>query len=234
MRLDKYLSKATLMSRSASASAIKRGRVTVNGTVAKSGDLKVDENIDDVRLDGELLEYEEFIYIMMNKPAGVLSATEDGKGVTVLDLLPEEYRNKGLFPAGRLDKDTVGFLLLTNDGALAHRLLSPKYHVDKKYFLQCENKLSDEDVKRLCEGVRIDADTVTAPAIAQPSSDGMSCVLTIREGKFHQIKRMLEAVGNKVTFLERTHFADIPLDASLERGQWRRLTSEEKEILRRK
>lgn len=231
IRLDKYISKAALMTRSMSQSAIKKGRVTVNGTYAKSGDLKLDEKSANVCLDGELLEYSEYIYIMLNKPQGVLSATEDGKGMTVIDLLPEAYKNTDIFPVGRLDKDTVGLMLLTDNGPLAHRMLSPKHHVDKVYYLKSEKALSDEDVRKIKEGVYIGEGITTMPAEFSRNADGMGGFLTIREGKFHQVKRMLEAVGNKVVFLERVRFGTLGLDDSLPRGKWRKLTKEEEKSL---
>ncbi len=231
IRLDKYISKATLMTRSMSQSAIKRGRVTVNGAFAKSGDIKLDEKSAKVCLDGELLEYNEYIYIMLNKPQGVLSATEDGKGITVIDLLPEAYKNTDIFPVGRLDKDTVGLLLLTDNGALAHKMLSPKFHVDKTYYLNTEKALAEDDVRKIEQGVYIGEGTTTMPAKFIADSDGMGGFLTIREGKFHQVKRMLEAVGNKVVFLKRVRFGTLTLDESLERGKWRRLTKDEENSL---
>ncbi len=231
MRLDKYLSKAALMTRSVSQGAIRRGRVTVNGTLAKSGDMKLDEKSAIVCLDGEVLKYSEYIYIMLNKPAGVLSATDDGKGMTVLDLLPEAYKNTDIFPVGRLDKDTVGLLMLTDNGALAHKMLSPKHHVDKVYYLKTQAPISPDDERRIEEGVYIGEGITTMPAELIVDEDGMGGHLTIREGKFHQVKRMLEAVGNKVVFLERVRFGTLVLDENLNRGAWRRLTSEEEKEL---
>ena len=230
MRLDKYISKALLLSRKAATEKIRSGNVTVNGKTVKSSDAQVSEN-DVIAADGKTAVYSEYVYLMMNKPAGVLSATEDGKGQTVLDLLSQKYQNKGIFPVGRLDKDTVGLLILTNDGQLAHGLLSPKHHVGKSYYLESEYPLSDEDVKKLCDGVMIDAETKTLPAKISKISD-RAFVITVCEGKFHQIKRMLEAVENKVTFLERIKFGGIELDRTLDRGQWRELTEKEIKILK--
>ncbi len=231
IRLDKYISKATLMTRSMSQSAIKRGRVTVNGTLAKSGDMKLDEKSARVCLDGEALEYSEYIYIMLNKPQGVLSATEDGKGMTVIDLLPEAYKNTDIFPVGRLDKDTVGLMLITDNGPLAHKMLSPKHHVDKTYYLKTEKAVSEEDKRKIEEGVYIGEGITTMPSEFLLDGDRMGGHLTIREGKFHQVKRMLEAVGNKVIFLERVRFGVLSLDESLQRGSWRKLTKEEEKLL---
>ncbi len=233
MRLDKFVSKAALLSRTTASAAIRHGRVFVNGAKVTSPDSKVDENAD-VTLDSKKLVYSEFIYIMFNKPAGVLSATEDGKGTTVLDFLPEAYSNSGLFPVGRLDKDTVGLLIISNDGKLAHELLSPKHHVDKTYRLKCEKPLSDEDAAALEAGVDIGEKAITMPAKLICDEDRLGAKLTICEGKFHQIKRMLEAVSNKVTYLERISFGGIELDKELERGKWRLLSEEEINILKRK
>lgn len=231
MRLDKYISKAVIVSRTAATSYIRSGRVTVNGTIVKTPDFKTDENTAVVTFDGNILEYNEFIYLMMNKPSGVLSATEDGKGTTVLDLIDEKYMNTGIFPVGRLDKDTVGLLILTNNGPLAHNLLSPKHHVSKSYYLETESKISDADIQKLENGVKIDSETVTMPAKFEVGEDRKSGVLTICEGKFHQIKRMLEAVGNKVVFLKRITFGGIPLDETLSPGEYRNLTKDEIEKL---
>ena len=231
IRLDKYISKATLMTRSMSHGAIKRGRVTVNGTLAKSGDMKLDEKSARVCLDGEALEYSEYIYIMLNKPQGVLSATEDGKGMTVIDLLPEAYKNTDIFPVGRLDKDTVGLMLITDNGPLAHKMLSPKHHVDKTYYLKTEKAVSEDDKRKIEEGVYIGEGITTMPSEFLLDGDRMGGHLTIREGKFHQVKRMLEAVENKVVFLERVRFGVLSLDENLERGAWRKLTKEEEKLL---
>lgn len=234
IRLDKYVSKATLMTRSMSQSAIKRGRVTVNGTLTKNGDMKLDEKSAVVCLDGETLEYSEYVYIVLNKPKGVLCAREDGKGQTVMELLPEPYMNTDIAPVGRLDKDTVGLLLLTDNGPLAHKMLSPKHHVDKTYYLKAEKIISGEDKQKIEKGVYIGDGITTMPAEFKVDEDGMGGFLTIHEGKFHQVKRMLEAVGNKVIFLERVKFGVLSLDGDLERGKWRKLTKEEEKLLTEK
>ena len=167
---------------------------------------------------------------MMNKPDGVISATEDGNETTVLELLPEKYRKMDIFPCGRLDKNTLGLLILTNNGALAHRLLSPKCHVEKTYRFECERPLTDGDVELLCKGVDIGEKSSTQPAKVMLTSP-RSGEISVTEGKFHQIKRMFQAVCNKITYLERIRFADIPLDTTLARGEWRELTEEERAIL---
>ena len=163
---------------------------------------------------------------MLNKPDGYISATDDKKEMTVLDLLGEREKKLGLFPCGRLDKNTLGFLLLTNNGDLCHRLLSPKQHVSKVYYFNSERLITDEDKARLEAGVNLDGE-ITKPAKLTLGDDRMSGHLTLTEGKFHQVKRMLEAVCNKVTYLERVEFAGLPLDTSLARGEWRELTKEE-------
>ena len=170
---------------------------------------------------------------MLNKPDGVISATEDGDGMTVLDLLPDKYKKMGLFPCGRLDKNTLGLLILTNNGALAHRLLSPKCHVEKTYRFVCERPLTKEDEEFLCRGVDIGEKTSTKPAILHLDSDH-SGTITVVEGKYHQIKRMFQAVCNKITYLERITFADIPLDTTLARGEWRELREEETKLIESK
>ena len=168
---------------------------------------------------------------MLNKPDGYISATDDPREKTVLELLDERSRKLGLFPAGRLDKNTFGLLILTNDGELCHRLLSPKNHVGKKYFFRAERDITEDDKRRLESGVMLDGE-LTKPARVE-LIDSRSGEITITEGKFHQIKRMLEAVCNKIVFLERVEFAGIPLDRSLARGEWRELTPHEEEELRK-
>ena len=231
MRLDKFVSKAAYLSRKDASLAIKKGRVTVDGIAVKSPEGKVDEISSKVTLDGKALSYSQYVYIMLNKPSGVLSATEDGKGITVVDLLPDKYRKRDIFPVGRLDKDTVGLMLITDNGPLAHRLLSPKHHADKSYYLKAEKTISDDDAERLEKGVYIGEGITTMPALFSVDPDRMGGKLTIREGKFHQIKRMLEAVDNKVTFLERISFGPLVLDRELQRGEWRELSDAEIEEL---
>ncbi|VRT84066.1 ribosomal small subunit pseudouridine synthase A [Streptococcus pneumoniae] len=215
---------------------LKAGRVTVNGKKEKSAKLQIDEKIDEIRFDGQVLEYEEFVYYMMNKPKGVISATEDPKHRTVLDLLDDLARSKEVFPVGRLDINTHGLLLLTNDGQLAHVLLSPKRHVDKTYLAQVKGIMTQEDVETFAEGIPL-KDFTCQPAILEILStdaekNQSQIRVTIAEGKFHQIKRMVGYCGKEVVDLQRLTMGTLVLDENLERGEWRRLTKEELEILR--
>lgn len=230
MRLDKFLSEMGLASRTESKKAAKTGSILVNGTPARDVSVHIDPEKDNVVYMGAPVCYQKYTYVMMNKPDGVISATEDGDGKTVLDLLPDQYRKMGLFPCGRLDKNTLGLIILTNNGALAHRLLSPKCHVEKTYRFVCERPLTKEDEELLCRGVDIGEKSSTKPATLCLDSDH-SGTITVVEGKYHQIKRMFQAVCNKITYLERITFADIPLDTALERGEWRELTEEETKLI---
>ena len=228
MRLDKFLTQAAELTRSEAKQKIKKGSVTVDGEVVKKAEMKVSSE-DAICLDGEVVTYEKYRYIMLHKPAGVVSATEDAQCQTVLDLITEG--RKGLFPVGRLDKDTEGLLLLTNDGALAHNLLSPRKHVDKTYRVRAGKPLSAEDIHRLESGLEIGDDKPTAPAKAVLTEDG-DLLLTIHEGRFHQVKRMLQAIGNQVLTLERIRFGSLSLDPALSRGDYRALTEDEIKHLR--
>ena len=214
---------------------LKAGRVTVNGKKEKSAKLQINEEKDEIRFDGQVLEYEEFVYYMMNKPQGVISATEDSKHRTVLDLLDDIARTKEVFPVGRLDIDTHGLLLLTNDGKLAHALLSPKRHVDKTYLAQVEGIMSQEDVETFAEGIPLKDFTCQPAKLELVSVDpvkNQSLVrVTIAEGKFHQVKRMVAYCGKEVVDLQRLTMGTLVLDENLERGEWRRLTKGELENL---
>ena len=225
MRLDKFLCDNNIGTRSQVKEYIKKGQVTVNGQTVKKPETKVDEESDTVAFQGQSICYRKYTYYMLNKPTGVVSATNDNTAPTVVSLLavPEQ---KDLFPVGRLDKDTTGLLLLTNDGALAHDLLSPKKHVDKTYLVKPEKPLSPEDIHRLESGLDIGDDKPTAPAKAKLTENG-ALLLTIHEGRFHQVKRMLQAVDNQVLALERVSFGPLSLDPSLQRGEYRALTEEE-------
>ncbi|VLO52703.1 ribosomal small subunit pseudouridine synthase A [Streptococcus pneumoniae] len=236
MRLDKFLVACAVGSRTEVKNLLKAGRVTVNGKKEKSAKLQIDEKIDEIRFDGQVLEYEEFVYYMMNKPKGVISATEDPKHRTVLDLLDDLARSKEIFPVGRLDIDTHGLLLLTNDGQLAHVLLSPKRHVDETYLAQVKGIMTQEDVEIFAEGIPL-KDFTCQPAILELVSidtekNQSQIRVTIAEGKFHQIKRMVGYCGKEVVDLQRLTMGTLVLDENLERGEWRRLTKEELEILR--
>ena len=230
MRLDKFLSETGTATRSESKKAARSGGVTLNGVAVRDLSVHIDPEKDRVTYMDTPVIYQKNIYIMMNKPDGVISATEDGNETTVLELLPEKYRKMEIFPCGRLDKNTLGLLILTNNGALAHRLLSPKCHVEKTYRFECERPLTDGDVELLCKGVDIGEKSSTQPAKVSLTSS-RSGEISVTEGKFHQIKRMFQAVCNKITYLERIRFADIPLDTTLARGEWRELTEKEREIL---
>lgn len=234
MRLDKYLSDTCIISRTQAASVIRSGRVAVDGKIARKGDMKVNEKSAVVTLDGEKLCYSEFIYILMNKPAGVVSATDDVREKTVLSLLPENYASKGLFPAGRLDKDTVGLLVLTNDGKNAHRLLSPKHHVEKEYYVECDGEFVESDIEVCKRGVMLDGE-LSKPCILKINEQNKkSANMILTEGKYHEIKRICGYLGKKVTFLERVRFGGLLLDSSLERGDWRHLKKDEIELLEEK
>ncbi len=227
IRLDKFLADMGLGTRSEVKKEIHKGQVRVNGIPERSPEYKLDIQKDLVEVNGRQISYAQQEYYMLNKPAGVVSATEDKKDMTVLDLIQEKQR-KDLFPVGRLDKDTEGLLLITNDGLLAHQLLSPKKHVKKTYFVRVENPVSPEDIKILEEGVDIGEEKRTLPAeISCLSPEKNSLCLTIKEGKFHQIKRMFQAVDNKVLYLKRLSMGSLTLDETLAPGEYRPLTKEE-------
>lgn len=229
MRIDKFLTETGTCSRSEAGKAVRKGEVLLNGRTVRSASEQIDPACDRLTFRGEEIVYRRFTYILLNKPEGVVSATEDGD-VTVIDLLPEQLRRLSLFPCGRLDKYTVGFVLLTNNGPLAHRLLSPKHHVEKCYRFTARSPLSEEDMAKLASGVDIGG-YVTAPCQVEREAESPNYLITLTEGKYHQIKRMLEAVGNKITFLERVSFAGIRLPDDLPRGKWRYLTPEEERML---
>ena len=232
IRLDKFLADMGLGTRSEVKKEIHKGQVRVNGIPERSPEYKLDIQKDLVEVNGRQISYAQQEYYMLNKPAGVVSATEDKKDMTVLDLIQEKQR-KDLFPVGRLDKDTEGLLLITNDGLLAHQLLSPKKHVKKTYFVRGENPVSPEDIKILEEGVDIGEEKRTLPAeISCLSPEKNSLCLTIKEGKFHQIKRMFQAVDNKVLYLKRLSMGSLTLDETLAPGEYRPLTKEEIERLK--
>lgn len=232
IRLDKFLADMGLGTRSEVKKEIHKGQVRVNGIPERSPEYKLDIQKDLVEVNGRQISYAQQEYYMLNKPAGVVSATEDKKDMTVLDLIQEKQR-KDLFPVGRLDKDTEGLLLITNDGLLAHQLLSPKKHVKKTYFVRVENPVSPEDIKILEEGVDIGEEKRTLPAeISCLSPEKNSLCLTIKEGKFHQIKRMFQAVDNKVLYLKRLSMGRLTLDETLAPGEYRPLTKEEIERLK--
>ena len=231
MRLDKFLCDSNIGTRSQVKAYIRQGLVGVNGKTAAAADVKVDETSDVITFRGNILRLQGFVYYMMNKPQGVVSATRDNTAKTVVELLlGRDLPRTGVFPVGRLDKDTEGLLILTDDGELAHRLLSPKKHVDKTYLVTAEHPLTTEDIARLEQGVDIGEDRMTMPAKIKLMTD-TEFLLTIHEGKFHQVKRMLQAVDNRVLALKRTSFGGLELDESLKPGEYRELTKQEVEIL---
>ena len=207
---------------------VKEGRVLVDGLPAASAEQKVDPAVSRVRADGEELNLGGFTYVMLHKPQGVLSATEDARQKTVLDLLSPELRRKKLFPVGRLDKDSEGLLLLTDDGDLAHRLLSPKKHVDKVYRAEVDGRVDGGDVAALAGGMVLADGLECLPAKLEPLGDGSRCLVTLREGKYHQVKRMLAARGKPVLSLHRQSMGPLALDSGLAPGEWRFLTARER------
>ncbi len=235
-RLDKFLVEMSVASRSTIKDMAKKGRITVNGQIVKASDTKLDESADVVAVDGQVIAFSSTEYFMLNKPAGVITATLDKKAKTVLDLLDERTRND-LFPVGRLDKDTEGLLLITNDGDLAHRLLAPKKHVDKVYYADIRGVVTDEHVRQFASGLTLSDGTAVMPGelvvLDVDSTAKTSRIrLTIHEGKFHQVKRMFEAVGTEVTYLKRLSMGPLSLDENLLPGEYRRLTDEEINMLK--
>ena len=225
IRLDKFLCEMEMGTRSQVKDMIKKGLVSVNGDIIKKADFKFDENAARVCVKEKEISYQKFYYYMLNKPAGVVSATVDNHDKTVLDLL-KDAPGKDLFPVGRLDKDTEGLLLITNDGELSHNLLSPKKHVDKAYLVETAEIVTDEMVGQLEQGVDIGEEKITMPAKVKILED-KRIELTITEGKFHQVKRMLKAVGNEVVYLKRLSMGSLTLDSGLRLGEYRSLTEEE-------
>lgn len=225
MRLDKFLCDTAGLTRTEAKNAVKKGQIAVNGQVQKAADFKVKENTDTVTFQGRPLSYAAFHYYILHKPAGVITATEDKRESTVMDILREE-KVKNLFPVGRLDKDTEGLLLITDDGELAHNLLSPKKHVDKEYLVKVRDSISEDDCRKLSEGVDIGDEKPTAPAKVERVAE-KEILLTIREGRFHQVKRMLQAVGNEVLYLKRLSMGSLRLPKDLEKGAYRPLSEDE-------
>ena len=230
VRLDKFLCDMELGTRSEVKIYLKKGFVTVDGVIQKSPDFKVDPDTHEIAYQGKVLTYQEFYYYMLHKPSGVITATEDKMHETVMSLLGEDAR-KDLFPVGRLDKDTEGLLLITNDGELSHALLSPRKHVPKTYFVEVPKKLDMGQIEALERGVDIGDDKKTLPAKAEILDD-THIYLTICEGRYHQVKRMLQAVGSEVLYLKRVSFGVLTLDETLEKGSYRALTEEEITALR--
>ncbi len=233
MRLDRFLAECGIGTRTEVKKLIRSGAVSVNGEKIAKGDVHIAEETDVVAVWGESVVYKKFVYLMLNKPQGYISSTRDGKMPTVMELVPDEYRHFETFPVGRLDIDTEGFLLLTNDGDLAHRLLSPKKHIPKTYVALLEKCVTDEDIKAFEKGVILDDGYETMPAKLKALTKEAPYYgeIIINEGKFHQVKRMFEAVGNRVIFLKRTKMNNLSLDESLPLGAIRELTDDEMALL---
>lgn len=232
MRLDKFLANAGVGTRSEVKQYVKKGLIQVNGSTVKKADLNISESEDEILYQNKKITLQTHFYYMMNKPQGVISATEDNFQKTVLDLLGNDKRSD-LFPVGRLDKDTEGLLLITNDGDLAHRLLAPKKHVSKIYYARIQGRVTEEDVSAFREGLDIDEDFKALPANLKilESDDESEIEVEIFEGKFHQVKRMFQAVGKKVVFLKRLSMGKLVLDPTLKSGEYRELTSKELDML---
>lgn len=226
-RLDKLLASTGRWSRKEGKELIARGRVLVDGRAVSRPEEKCDPQQCCILVDGERVDCAPYVYIMLHKPAGLLSATQDRKQATVLDLLPEHLRRRGLFPVGRLDKDTEGLLLLTDDGPLGHELLSPRKHVDKVYYARVDGVLDEQDVRALAEGMTLGDGLACLPAGLEPLGDKSECLVTLREGKYHQVKRMLAARGKPVLYLKRLSMGPLKLDEGLRKGEWRPLTAGE-------
>lgn len=233
VRLDKYLSEMGIGTRSEVKEYIKKGRVIVDGKIVRQPDFKLDSFESKVYFDNREVEYEAFQYFMINKPAGVVSATTDNHCRTVIDLINTK-KKKNLFPVGRLDKDTEGLLLITDDGELAHRLLSPRKHVPKTYYARIQGKVTGEDIAAFKKGMKLEEDFITLPAqlVILQNGEESEVLVTIYEGKFHQIKRMFKAVGKEVLYLKRLSMGNLKLDETLAAGEYRKLTQEELNILK--
>ncbi len=230
-RLDKILVSQGLGSRKEVQKLIKSGVVCVNGKVCKKGDIKLDAETADISVNGQALNFQKHIYIMMNKPAGVVSATSDNHDKTVIDIIPDEFKRKGLFPAGRLDKDTEGLLIITDDGGFAHKMLSPKKHVPKKYIAELDGEITDDTVRRFNDGIVFADGTKCLPASLEIASenDKKTGIVTICEGKFHQVKKMFICCGLNVVHLKRISIGSLYLDSNLPIGCCKLLTNLDKE-----
>ena len=225
-RLDKLIASRGTLSRKDAQKQIRSGAVTVNGAVCRQIDCKVDLDTDEITVAGQAVCTDRHLYIMLNKPAGVVSATEDRREKTVLDILPEELKRPGLFPAGRLDKDTEGLLIITDDGDFAHRMLSPNKHVDKRYIAKLDGEIMPEMITAFENGIIFRDGTRCLPAKLEilPETDGLSGIVTICEGKFHQVKKMFSAVGRKVVHLQRISIGNLYLDSKLPIGKAKKMT----------
>jgi 16S rRNA pseudouridine516 synthase len=235
-RLDKVLSNLGYGSRKEVKTLVKSGKVQIDGVKVKDSSMQLDPEKSEISVSGEKVKYRKYIYLLMNKPDGVVSATFDNYDETVIDLLEEEFKVFEPFPVGRLDKDTVGLLLITNDGEMNHKLISPKWHVDKVYYAEIDKKVDESDIEAFEKGVLLDDGYKCMPAkleILKSSEDGSEVQVTIQEGKFHQVKRMFNSVGKNVVYLKRISFGALTLPEDLEEGQYRELSENEIEILKR-
>ena len=232
-RLDKILVSQSVGSRKEVQKLIKSGAVSVNGEICKKIDFKADTENDEITVNGQALNYQKYVYIMMNKPAGVVSATTDNHDRTVIDILPPEFKRKGLFPAGRLDKDTEGLLIITDDGDFAHRMLSPKKHVYKKYVAKVDADITEETIKRFEEGIVFADGTKCMPAKLEleKNSDKKTGIVTICEGKFHQVKKMFICCGINVVHLQRISIGNLYLDGKLPIGCCKMMSNLDKELI---
>ena len=247
MRLDRFLANSGIGTRKEVKEILKKRKIKVNNVIVVDGSKHINEEKDVIHYDGNEISYKPFIYIMMNKPNGVISATEDNEHKTVIDLLGEKYKTYSIFPVGRLDIDTEGLLLLTNDGQLAHNLLSPNKHVDKKYYVELRDPVSEKNIEDLENGIKLEEGFITKDAkvkvienseIPIDKSNGhrniSKACITIKEGKYHQVKRMFRAIGNKVTYLKRIEMGNLKLDKDMELGQYRELSQKEINLLKNK
>ena len=228
MRLDKYISDAMGVSRQDAKKLLSKGAVAIDGKVIKKGDAKVGD-ANRVLVNGKLLEYKQFVYIMLNKPKGVVSATDDKNDTTVVDLVKADYPKRNLFPAGRLDKTSTGFVLLTDDGDFAHDILAPKKHVSKEYIVTLDGEINEEIIESFNSGVTLADGTLLKSAVLEATSDPMVVKVVLKQGVYHQIKRMFGVFDIGVNELHRTHIGDVELDSTLAPGQYRELTAEELE-----
>ena len=233
MRLDKFLSDMGISTRKETALLAKKGQILVDGAPLRDASKHIDPEKSEVVFCGRKINYSKYVYVMLNKPEGYVSATEDSRLPVVTELLSEELRRMELFPVGRLDRDTVGLMILTNNGPLAHRLLSPKRHVEKEYYFKCSEPLTEGAEEKFKNNITLADGYECKSALLIPDGDRMGGRIILTEGKYHQIKRMIASLSNRVTFLERIRFSDVKLDRGLERGQWRLLSDAEKQILQR-
>jgi 16S rRNA pseudouridine516 synthase len=234
-RLDKVLANLGYGSRKEVKALVKGGEVQIDGVVAKDSGMQLDPEKSEIVVSGEKVNYRKYIYLLMNKPAGVVSATFDKYDETVIDLIDDEYKVFNPFPVGRLDKDTVGLLLITNDGEMNHRLIAPKWHVDKVYFAEIDKKVEEKDIEAFKQGIILDDGYECLPAkleILKADVDGSEVLVTIQEGKFHQVKRMFNSVEKNVVFLKRINFGPLSLPGDLPEGECRELTQEELDMLK--